>query len=320
MSKIYEELGQFEASLKYHKDYHSKDMEISRDTEIERLKTTQLKAAYDKIEEQKNELVDSIRYAERIQNAVLTRDQNQQNVSSYFVLYQAKDIVSGDFYWYYEKDDSFYLCVADCTGHGVPGALLTMLGTTYLNDIVALNDNLSPAKILELLRQRLIESLSRKTSLDGSHDGMDISLIRLDIGTYEAEWAGAFNPLWVIRKGEEALQTSGPVEHLESEGFHLYEIKGDRIPVGDMEVLQPFTDHQLQLCKGDHLYLFSDGFADQFGGDHGKKYRTGRLKQTLLALQEHDIEQQGVHLREEFISWKRNLEQVDDLCFLGIQV
>lgn len=320
LSKIYEELGQFEASLRYHKDYHSIDMEISRDTEIERLKTTQLKAAYDKIEEQKNELVDSIRYAERIQNAVLTRDQHQQNISRFFVLYQAKDIVSGDFYWYYEKDDWFYLCVADCTGHGVPGALLTMLGTTYLNDIVGLYEDLSPAKILELLRERLIESLSRKTILDGSRDGMDISLIKMNTSTYKAEWAGAFNPLWVIRKGSEELQTSGPVEHLTHENFHLYEIKGDRIPVGDMDELLPFKNHYLELRKGDHIYMFSDGFADQFGGDQGKKYRTGRLKQTLLSIQEKEIEQQGEHLKQEFTNWKRNLEQVDDLCFLGVRI
>lgn len=320
LSKIYERQGEFEKSLKYHKDYHSKDMEISRDTEIERLKTTQLKSAYDKIEEQKNQLVDSIRYAERIQTAVLTRDQNQELLSKYFVLYQPKDIVSGDFYWYYEKNRYFYMCVADCTGHGVPGALLTMLGTTFLNEIVALNENASPAFILDRLRYRLIRALVKKSYEEGSRDGMDVSLIRFDVITKEAEWAGAYNPLWIVRKDGTPLQTSAETNTIELNGSVLYELKGDKFPVGNMEVLKPFTDHTIQLNYGDLVYFLSDGFADQFGGEHGKKYRSGKLKETILKLQNIDIEEQGDVLLEEFNSWKGNQDQVDDLCLLGIEI
>ncbi|MEZ4936621.1 MAG: tetratricopeptide repeat protein [Crocinitomicaceae bacterium] len=320
LSKIYEQLGQFEASLKYHKDYHSKDMEISRDTEIERLKTTQLKAAFDKIEEQKNELIDSIRYAERIQNAVLTRDQNQKLVTKYFVTYQAKDIVSGDFYWYYEKDHYFYLCVADCTGHGVPGALLTMLGTTYLNDIVTLNEDITPAFVLDRLRHRLIHALSKKSNDDGTKDGMDISLIRFNRETLSAEWAGAYNPIWVIRKNKTPLNSSTKPIALEGEQAMLYELKGDKIPVGDMEVLKPFSEHRIQFELGDLVYLFSDGFADQFGGKYGKKYRSGQLKEFLLQIHATEIHKQGELLQSEFNSWKRNLEQVDDVCIIGIEI
>lgn len=320
LSKVYEELGEFETSLKYHKDYHSKDLEISRDTEIERLKTTQLKAAYDKIEEQKNELVDSIRYAERIQNAVLTRDQNQELLSKYFVLYQPKDIVSGDFYWYYEKNRYFYMCVADCTGHGVPGALLTMLGTTFLNEIVALNEDASPSFILERLRYRLIRALAKGSYNEAVKDGMDISLIRFDVITKAAEWAGAYNPLWIVRKDGTPLDTTGDPVSTELNGATLYELKGDRFPVGNAEELKPFTDHKVQLHFGDIIYLLSDGFADQFGGDHGKKYRSTQLKETLLKIRNVDIEQQGEVLLQEFQAWKGKIEQVDDLCVLGIEI
>lgn len=320
LSKIYELIGEFETSLKYHKDYHSKDMEISRDTEIERLKTTQLKAAYDKIEEQKNELVDSIRYAERIQNAVLTRDQKQELVGDHFVLYQPKDIVSGDFYWYFEKEDEFYICVADCTGHGVPGAFLTMLGTTFLNEIVALHEDASPAFILDRLRHRLIRALSKRNYEDGAKDGMDISLMRFNVKTKEAEWAGAFNPIWIIRKGGNQLSTSGDFNQTEMEGATLFEIKGDKIPVGNTQNLTPFNDHRIQLYTDDFVYLFSDGFVDQFGGDNGKKYRSKQLKSTLLNMSNISIQDQGQKLENEFSTWKRGLDQVDDVCMIGLRI
>lgn len=321
LSKIYELKGLFEESLKYHKDYHTIDVEISRDTEIERLKTTQLKVAYDKIEEQKNELVDSIKYAERIQHALLTRDQEQELLSKYFVFFQPKDIVSGDFYWYYEKDDFFYMAVADCTGHGVPGAFLTMLGTTFLNEIVALNENASPAFILDRLRNKLINALSQSNDQSSSKDGMDISLLRFNVLSKEAVWAGAYNPLWIVRKEfAPMLDTSSDFSTRSNNGYTLYEIKGDKFPIGIMEEMKPFTDHFVRLIPDDSAYLFSDGFSDQFGGEKGKKYRTGNFKETLLEIENVDIEKRGKALEECFIEWKGSLEQVDDVCIFGIKI
>lgn len=321
LSKIYESKGLFEESLKYHKDYHTIDIEISRDTEIERLKTTQLKVAYDKIEEQKNELVDSIKYAERIQRALLTRDQEQELLSKYFVFFQPKDIVSGDFYWYYEKDDCFYMAVADCTGHGVPGAFLTMLGTTFLNEIIALNENANPAFILDRLREKLIKALSQSNEQTSSKDGMDISLLKCNVRSNEAIWAGAYNPLWVVRKMDAPrLETSAELTSRSNLGSTLYEIKGDKFPIGIMEEMKPFTDQYVQLLADDSVYLFSDGFADQFGGESGKKYRTVNFKEKLLEIENVPIEQRDRILEKCFVDWKGTLDQLDDVCIFGIQI
>ncbi|MDX2359700.1 MAG: tetratricopeptide repeat protein [Crocinitomicaceae bacterium] len=321
LSKIYELKGMFETSLKYHKDYHTMDMEISHDTEMERLKTTQLKVAYDKIEEHKNELIGSIRYAKKIQTAVLTRDQNQELLEKYFVYFQPKDIVSGDFYWYYEKNNYFYICVADCTGHGVPGAFLTMLGTTLLNEIVALNENASPAFILERLRYRLIRALSQNNTNESGKDGMDISLLKFDVKSKSAEWAGAYNPIWIVRSNESPdLQTSGNYKLTQGDNAQLFEIKGDKIPVGIMDELRPFTDQLIQLNYGDIVYLLSDGFADQFGGDKGKKYRSGRLKDTILGLWTNPVEKHGDLLKKELEAWRGEADQIDDICVLGIEI
>lgn len=317
LSKIYELKKEFETSLRYHKDYHAIDLEISRDTEIERLKTAQLKFAYDKIEDQKNELIDSIRYAEQIQRAVLTRDQQQNYIDQYFVFYQPKDIVSGDFYWYYERDEYFYLAVADCTGHGVPGAFLTMLGTTFLNEIISIHEHPSPAELLDELRDRISNALSKGAHLY-SKDGMDISMIRVNVKTLKAEWSGAYNPLWIVRKGELKIDECDGV--LSEGDIHLIEWKGDKQPIAYTMDPKPFDIHNIQLEKGDRIYLFSDGYADQFGGGAGKKFKTVNFKRMLLASQEEDMAGQGKIIENHFSEWKGNINQVDDVCVLGIEI
>ena len=319
LSKIYESKGQFEASLKYHKDYHTIDMEISRDTEIERLKTTQLKVAYDKIEDQRNELIDSIKYAERIQNAVLMRNEKQKLVLNHFVCFQPKDIVSGDFYWFHQKGNYFYLCVADCTGHGVPGAFLTMLGTAFLNEIIALRENETPSSILDDLRFRIIQTLSH--SANGGQDGMDISMIRLNTETKVAEWSGAYNPIIIVRANDSSsLETSSKYETLKNDTHALYEIKGDKQPVGLMSKMLPFKNHKIQLEKGDAIYLYSDGFADQFGGELNKKFKSNNLKKAFLDFQGLSMAEQGENLITIFNDWKGNREQVDDVCIIGFKI
>lgn len=321
LSLIYEKQSLFEDSLKYHKSYHLKEVEINRDTEIERLKTTQLRAAYDTIEEQRNELLDSIRYAEHIQNAVLSLSDEQDNLTDYFVMYQPKDIVSGDFYWYHEKGKYLYVCVGDCTGHGVPGALLTMLGTTFLNEILALNDDAPPAFILERMRFRLINALKQSEKIDSNKDGMDISIIRFDMITKEAEWAGAYNPLWITRKISAPVLECDMPFNTKTDGENiLYELKGDKIPVAFREEMKPFTNHKLQLLIGDTVYLMSDGFADQFGGEHDKKYSHNQLKDMLLKLEDVHINDRGFELYREFNNWKGKKDQVDDVCILGLDI
>lgn len=317
LSKSYELKKLFEESLKYHKDFHTIDMEISRDTEIERLKTTQLRVAFNKIEEQKNELLDSIRYAEQIQEAVLTRHQSQDLIGDYFIIFQAKDIVSGDFYWYYEKDEYYYFCVADCTGHGVPGAFLTMLGTTYLNEIMTLEGLASPSQVLDKLREHFILGLSQNTTT-GNKDGMDISMIRVNSKTNEAEWAGANNPIWIVRNN--SLPTIEDAKKIEKDSFSLYEIKGDIQSISIMDNMQPFTNHQIQLHSKDRIYLFSDGYTDQFGGENGKKFMTSNFKKSILEHQHIEIKIQGENLKTVFDLWKGQNEQVDDVCVFGLEI
>lgn len=319
LSQIYELKGLFETSLKYHKDFHTIDLEISRDTEMERLKTTQLRVAFEKIEEQKDELIDSIRYAERIQKAVLTRHQNQTLIGDYFTFFHAKDIVSGDFYWYFEKDEFFYACVADCTGHGVPGAFLTMLGTTYLNEILTINGLISPHQILDHLREHIIAGLSQ-TIESGNKDGMDISLIRVNSKTLEAEWAGANNPIWIIRKNGHLLESSSKIKSTVEGLYTLHEIKGDIQPISIMDKMKPFTNHTFKLEKDDNLYLFSDGYTDQFGGNSGKKLMTSKFRQFLLSIQNEPMSIQEKKVEDHFISWKGQNEQVDDVCVFGFKI
>ena len=329
ISEIKEKMGLLDEALSYFKKYHTthseifnesnlqriRDIEfqfeierITKEAEIERLKTVELRAANEEIEQQKhllehrnNEILDSIRYAKRIQQALL-KDENHisKHLPPHFVLFKPKDIVSGDFYLVLEKDDCLYIAVADCTGHGVPGAFLTMLGTSYINEIAAKFSLPMPAQILDELRLKLVKELGA----DGeTKDGMDISIAMLSLKTNEHFWAGANNPLWIIRK----------------ESGLLDEIKPDKQPIGYTHTAAvPFTNHKIQLNKGDLIYLLTDGFADQFGGPKGKKFKYKQLKETLLGSSHLSLIEQKENLETTFEDWKQNLEQVDDICIVGI--
>jgi serine phosphatase RsbU (regulator of sigma subunit) len=251
------------------------------------------------IEEQHKDIIDSINYAKRIQQAILKEEEHvSAHLPPHFILFKPKDIVSGDFYWALEKAEYLYVTAADCTGHGVPGAFLTMLGISYLNEINAREEILTPAEILYQLRDKIVKELSRHGT---TKDGMDISLIRLNLKTNELIWAGAFNPLWYIEKGI------------------LKEIKADKQPIGYAEDLKPFTNHTLHLNTNDTVYLFTDGFADQFGGEKGKKYKYKQLEEKLLANSHKPLEEQKQLLHTSFNNWKGNLEQVDDVTIIGIK-
>lgn len=347
LSEIKEQLGDTNGAFVHYRKFHQLFAEIHNDTnvqrlkdiefqyqlenirneaEIERLKTVELKAAYDQIEAQKGlleqrnkEVLESIRYAQRIQTAVLKEeDFKQTHLPEHFIYFKPKDIVSGDFYWAKEKEGALYLAAADCTGHGVPGGFLTMLGISFLNEIISKETMLTPAQVLNELRSKFISELQLH---DASNDGMDITLIRLEYdetrNRKKLMWAGAYNPLWIVKKtGDlEVLSLSNSSSKLQ-----LLEVKPDKQPIGKSDFQKDFTDHSLTLDSGDLLYLFSDGFQDQFGGMHGKKLKRAGFKDLVLQIANFPLEKQLSELDAFFEQWKGGFEQVDDVCVIGIQV
>jgi serine phosphatase RsbU (regulator of sigma subunit)/tetratricopeptide (TPR) repeat protein len=257
------------------------------------------------VDEKNTEIIDSIEYAKRIQQALLKSEYlvDTNRLPEHFVFFKPKDIISGDFYWTYLKDDYWYIAAADCTGHGVPGAMLTMLGNSLLNEI-AQNELLPPNEILNQLRARITFELSQTGEDGGSKDGMDISLMRLHLKTFEGEWAGANNPLWIVRKGTEEVE----------------EIKADRQPIGFSYEQVPFTNKSVQFSKGDAFYMFSDGFQDQFGGEKGKKFKVRPFKSLLLKNDASNFKNYSQILDNEFEAWRVGFEQIDDVCVIGVQV
>lgn len=256
-----------------------------------------------KLEEALTNITDSVKYAKRIQQALLQSEEHiSTNVPPHFILFKPKDIVSGDFYWSYEKDNYLYIAAADCTGHGVPGALMSMLGISFLNSINAVSIILSPAEILNNLRAKVIEDLSQNKKSGASRDGMDISLAKINLDNHEVEWAGANNNLWVISKDK------------------VTEYKADRQAINFTENLKPYTNHKIDANKNDLIYLFTDGFADQFGGPNGKKIKYKPFKQFLASIATKDLSEQKELLNNFFENWRGNLEQIDDVCVIGIKV
>ena len=254
------------------------------------------------IEVQKDEIVDSINYAKRLQEAILPQ-QNElfANLKQGFLLYLPKDIVAGDFYWMHHQRNYHYIAVADCTGHGVPGALVSVVCATALDRAVKEFDLTETNEILDKTRTLVVETFER--SGEDVKDGMDISLARVNFSTNEIQFSGAFNPLWIIPK-------EGDVQIL----------RGDRQPIGKVETPKTFTAHTHILHAGDWVIQFSDGFADQFGGEKGKKYGAAQLKQKLIALNQKSAEEFKSELASEFNKWKGTEEQLDDVCVVGWQL
>jgi tetratricopeptide (TPR) repeat protein len=251
------------------------------------------------VEEKNKEITDSIRYAKRIQNAILPPDKLvQQLLPQSFILYLPKDIVAGDFYWLETKNNTVLFAAADCTGHGVPGAMVSVICNNGLNRSVREHGITEPGKILDKTREIVVAEFEK--SEEDVKDGMDISLCALN--GYQLQWAGANNPLWIIRNGE------------------LLEYAPNKQPIGKVDNPTPFTTHHIELQQGDRLYIFSDGFADQFGGEKGKKFKAANLKKLLLSIQHESMEQQKTILQQTFNQWKANLEQVDDVLVMGVSV
>lgn len=255
------------------------------------------------VEEKQKEILDSIHYAKRIQRAVITSDSYiSQYVKDYFIYYQPKDIVSGDFYWALQVNNKFYLATADCTGHGVPGAFMSLLNISILNEVVIEKKILRPDLILNEARKDIIKSLN-PTGSEESKDGMDCILACFDFENLKLEYAAANNSFYIVRNNE------------------LLICKADKMPVGkspkDNEL---FTLYTIDLQIGDTIYMLTDGLPDQFGGTKGKKFKYKQLEEALLANNNISMEQQKNRLEKSFIDWKGNLEQVDDVLLIGIKL
>lgn len=279
-------------------------------------RTAELRHKTEQLAEKNKEIIDSITYARRIQQAILPPDRYFHDIlPGAFVLYLPKDIVAGDFYWLEQVNGKVLFAAADCTGHGVPGAMVSVVCHNALNRAVREFGIETPSDILDIVA-RVVEETFEKSE-EEVQDGMDISLCAYDPATHILHWAGANNPLWIVTgRTIEGLET----QEYTADGHYLYELKPDKQPIGRYAERALFTPHRLQLEKGDMLYLFSDGYIDQFGGEQGKKYKSKHLKQFLLTLQEAPPAAQRERLLAEFHRWKGQLEQVDDVCLIGMRV
>ncbi len=258
-------------------------------------------AQRDQIAYQKKHITDSIMYAKRIQTALIPSLELFSDKLEHFVLYKPLAIVSGDFYWVSSKDSIQVIIAADCTGHGVPGAFMSMLGVTMLNEIVNEKHIIQPDQIIENLRQGIIKSLKQVVDEDTVKDGMDIAICAVDFNENILWYAGANNPLYLVRGGE------------------LIHYRPDKMPVAIHYKMQPFTLHEIDLQKGDAFYIFSDGFADQFGGPKQKKFMSVKLKETLVEMTGKPMLQQGERLNDIFEEWRGDNPQVDDVTLIGVR-
>jgi serine phosphatase RsbU (regulator of sigma subunit) len=217
-------------------------------------------------------------------------------------VFKPLNIVSGDFYWISRNGDRTIFTAADCTGHGVPGAFMSMLGVAFLNEIVNKDNVTSPGKILNHLREKVIQALQQQGISGEARDGMDIAIVSIDSKEKKLEYAGAYNPLIMIRNGE------------------LFETAGDKMPIGIYDNMKDFSNHVTGLEKGDVFYMYSDGYEDQFGGPDGKKLKSKRLKQLLIEIHKYPMEKQKELLETTFEEWKGNLPQVDDVVVVGLLI
>ncbi len=253
------------------------------------------------IEEQHKDITDSIQYSKRIQEAIMPPLHLwEKTLPDSFLLYKPKDVLSGDFYWLEKTKDSIYFAACDCTGHGVPGAMVSVICSTALNRAVKEFGLIDPGNILDKVRELVLETFEKS---EGSvQDGMDISLCCLNTKTLELTWSGANNPLWYLDKGE------------------AKEVTATKQPIGQVDNPVSFATHTIQLNKNDIIYIFTDGYADQFGGPKGKKFKYKQLKELLLNNANKTMSEQRDILLNAFETWKGKLEQVDDVCVIGVRV
>jgi len=264
----------------------------------------EIESQRDRLYIQNKNVTDSIKYARFIQQALLTSHEILDNCKiQNFILFKPKDIISGDFYWFKQIKNYLYFAAADCTGHGVPGAFMSVLGISLLNEIVSKRDLNPPALVLNELRKKLKKSLKQDNSETTSHDGIDIALCLFDLETKMLQFSGAFNPLYLLRNKE------------------LVEYHADHMPVG----VHPkdnidFTNQEIQLQSGDSLYVFSDGYISQFGGEKGKKFNIKQFKQLIIEINDQPLEIQKQLFEKRLTEWQQDFEQIDDVLLIGITI
>src|SRR5690554_5705938 len=260
----------------------------------------QVDIAFEELEVKNDEIMESITYAKRIQSAILPSEKViQKHLPNSFILYKPKDIVAGDFYWLEHKNNTIFFAAADCTGHGVPGAMVSVVCNNALNKSIREYNLFDPGLILDKTREIVVNEFAKST--DEVKDGMDIALCSLEgnVLTY----AGANNPLWIVRKDANSIE----------------EVKANKQPISQFDYVTPYTSHKVKLNQGDAIYLFSDGYVDQFGGEKGKKFKPSALREVILSIQEKSMEEQKLFLDNAFEKYRGNHQQVDDVCMIGVK-
>lgn len=284
---------------------HLRKRQLALENEID-LATSEIREQKEEIQEAHKEITDSIAYAKRIQSAILPPTKLvKQYLNESFILYKPKDVVAGDFYWMGHVDDWVYFAAADCTGHGVPGAMVSVICNGGLNRSINEFKLTEPGQILDKTRELVIKEFEK--SEEEVKDGMDIALCAIKTdndNVIEFKYAGAHNPLWIIRKGAKEIE----------------QVRADKQPIGQYESVQAFTTHEVHLDKGDTIYIFSDGYADQFGGEKGKKFKAANFKRLLLSIQNESMDTQRDLINKAFEDWRGHLEQVDDVCVIGVRL
>lgn len=304
--------------IKFRERQLIKEKLILEEKVIQRTEEVVQKSA--EIEQKNKDIIDSITYAKRIQDSILPSDEAfVRELTDTFVLFQPKDIVSGDFYWLYRKDDKILFASVDCTGHGVPGAFMSIVGYNLLDKIVGEYGITKPSEILNQLNKGVEETLRKDADKSAIKDGMDITLCAFDKKTKTLEYAGAYNPLYIVSTNNVEDNGANLIPDMSLENkLHLYEIKGDRFPIGSYaDSKSSYTNHTIKLSKGDTVYLFSDGYADQFGGPNGKKFRYKQFKQLFLEINAKSMDEQKQLLELTMAEWKGSMEQIDDVIVIG---
>ncbi len=306
VSRQNKEITQINAVLNQQKE------EIQAQAEYLEAANQEMSAQKDEIERNHSNITDSIVYAKRIQKAVLP---NFENVSMYladhFIFFKPRNIVSGDFYFVKQINDYLIVAAADCTGHGVPGAFMSMLGITLLNEIVRRIEINTAAQVLEELRIQVKNALQQTGQRHEQQDGMDIAFVAINCNTFEMSFAGAYNPVLIFPKKEQNSNTNE---------FKFIELQGDRQPVGIHLKEKPFTEHRFQLQAGDTLYLFSDGYQSQFGGDNKEKFKARRFKELLKQNVSLPMIVQKEILEYNFTQWQAANAQTDDVLVIGVRI
>lgn len=293
--KMRTELAETERILEQKVEERTEEVVRQRD-EIERQRL--------KLEDLYKDVTDSIRYAKRLQYSILPPEEIVKEITpDSFVLFKPKDIVSGDFYWFEKLENKSFCAAVDCTGHGVPGAFMSLVGANGLNGAVREHHTISPALILDELNKYVSDSLNKGSEDNHVRDGMDLSLVAIDYDKMILEYAGANNPLYLVRNNEFTI------------------VKADKFAIGSFEPgTKKYTNHKIELKKGDIIYLFSDGYADQFGGSKGKKFMYKNFRNELLDIHQLEMEKQKDYLHDKMIEWQGSFEQVDDILVIGIRV